>query len=325
MSDLSLLMDMGFPESEAEKALSITENKGVEAAMEWLLAHRESAGATGQSLGGQSESGEHNGAATGTDTVEKIENLSESMLIEAAKCIKCDECNKQFHTDSEIEFHAVKTGHQSFSESTEEIKPLSEEEKKEQMKKLESIIKQRRVEKVEQEKKEALEKEKSRRKTGQELTHARQKLQEEEIKQMAELKKREKLEAKQARQRVLDDIERDKQSRREKFAQSGAAAAAPVPVTPPPPVQTSLITQTFDECRLQIRLTNGECLTHKFSPNEQLSAVRLYIEMNRTDGPGNFSLMTNFPKKVFSEPDMHSTLNSLGLVPSAVLIVSKQH
>lgn len=44
-------------------------------------------------------------------------------------------CNKKFRTDSEIEFHAVKTGHQTFSESTEEIKPLSEEEKMEQMRK----------------------------------------------------------------------------------------------------------------------------------------------------------------------------------------------
>lgn len=62
----------------------------------------------------------------------------------------------------------------------------------------------------------------------------------------------------------------------------------------------------------QIRLTNGQCLTQTFSPNEELAAVRLYVEMNRSDGSGAFSLMTNFPKKVFSESDMQSTLSSLG-------------
>ncbi|GBO12613.1 hypothetical protein AVEN_10283-1, partial [Araneus ventricosus] len=82
---------------------------------------------------------------------------------------------------------------------------------------LETIIKQRRAERKEQEKKEALEKEISRRKTGQEITQVRQKMQEQEMKQLAEAKRREKLEAKVARQRVLEQIERDKQARREKF------------------------------------------------------------------------------------------------------------
>ncbi|KFM62653.1 UBX domain-containing protein 1-A, partial [Stegodyphus mimosarum] len=170
-----------------------------------------------------------------------------------------------FRTDSEIEFHAVKTGHQSFSQSSEEIKPLSEEEKKEQIKKIENLIKQRRAEKAEQEKREALEKEKNRRKTGQELTHVRQKLQEEEIKNLAEMKRREKLEAKLARQKVLDEIERDKQARREKFGMGGSTT---VTTAAPAPVQTivtnSVPSQSYDECRLQIRLTNGQCLTQKF-------------------------------------------------------------
>ncbi|KAG8171799.1 hypothetical protein JTE90_028880, partial [Oedothorax gibbosus] len=42
MSDLNLLMDMGFPQEKAERALSVTGNQGVEQAMEWLLAHGDS-------------------------------------------------------------------------------------------------------------------------------------------------------------------------------------------------------------------------------------------------------------------------------------------
>ena len=38
-------------------------------------------------------------------------------------------CGKLFQTNEEVEFHAVKSGHSNFSESTEEKKPLTEEEK----------------------------------------------------------------------------------------------------------------------------------------------------------------------------------------------------
>lgn len=34
--------------------------------------------------------------------------------------------------------------------------------------------------------------------------------------------------------------------------------------------------------------------------------------MNRTDGDGSFSLMTNFPKKVFTDDDYDAPLDVLG-------------
>ncbi|XP_042899566.1 UBX domain-containing protein 1-B isoform X2 [Parasteatoda tepidariorum] len=316
-TDLNLLMEMGFSAAKAEKALSATGNKGVEAAMEWLIIHAEEMETEESGAAAESEKAPE----TETDAAEETIELNEESVPQP-KSIKCDECNKKFRTDSEIEFHAVKTGHQKFSQSAEEIKPLSEEEKREQVKKLEVLIKQRRAEKAEKEKKEALEKEKTRRKTGQEITHVRQKIQEDEMKRLAELKRQEKLEAKIARQKVLEQIERDKQARREKFGMpnpntstpSAPSAPAPVPVAP---------SISYDECKLQIRLTNGQCLTQTFKPNEELAAVRLYVEMNRTDGDGPFTLMTNFPKKVFTSSDMNCPLSELGLVPSAVIIVSK--
>ena len=71
------------------------------------------------------------------------------------------------------------------------------------------------------------------------------------------------------------------------------------------------------------RLTNGSTLTHTFGTKEQLASVRLFIEMNRTDGNGNFKLQTNFPRKVFTEEEYEKPLDVLGLVPSAVVIVSR--
>jgi hypothetical protein len=53
-------------------------------------------------------------------------------------------------------------------------------------------------------------------------------------------------------------------------------------------------------------------LTQSFQAKEPLAAVRVYIEMNRTDGQGQFSLMTTFPRKVFSDEDMDKPLSELG-------------
>ncbi|GBL99351.1 UBX domain-containing protein 1-B [Araneus ventricosus] len=330
MSDLSMLMDMGFDKSQAERALQVTGNKGVEPAMEWLLAHSDVNEPVPQDTFTDGEKSE--GLQTQMEVTESANDdhseaakALDAELAAQAKSLKCDECNKKFRTDSEVEFHAVKTGHQSFSESSEEFKPLSEEEKKEQIKKLETIIKQRRAEREEQEKKEALEKEISRRKTGQEITQVRQKMQEQEMKQLAEAKRREKLEAKEARQRVLEQIERDKQARREKFNMPNPNPPATSPIEPPKAIVTPVTppTENYDQTRIQVRMMNGECLTHTFSPNEELAAVRLFVQMNHSDGSIPFSLMTNFPKKVFTEEDMNTPLSKLGLVPSAVIIVCK--
>lgn len=64
----------------------------------------------------------------------------------------------------------------------------------------------------------------------------------------------------------------------------------------------------------QIRLTNGQVLTQNFGSKEKLSAVRLFVELNRTDTPGPFNLMTNFPKKIFTEDDYEAPLNALGML-----------
>lgn len=60
------------------------------------------------------------------------------------------------------------------------------------------------------------------------------------------------------------------------------------------------------------RLLPGKALTQSFGAKEPLSAVRLYIEMNRTDGDCPFKLMTSFPKRIFGEEDYDKPLDSLG-------------
>lgn len=43
-----------------------------------------------------------------------------------------------------------------------------------------------------------------------------------------------------------------------------------------------------------------------------LAAVRVFIDLNRTDGDIPFSLMTSFPRKVFSNDDYEKPLDQLG-------------
>lgn len=47
--------------------------------------------------------------------------------------IRCRECGKVFRDMDLATYHAEKSGHDDFEESAEEIKPLTEEEKKEKL------------------------------------------------------------------------------------------------------------------------------------------------------------------------------------------------
>ncbi|KAK4301054.1 hypothetical protein Pmani_026789 [Petrolisthes manimaculis] len=377
---------MGFTENSAKKAISVTGGGGVEQAMEWLLAHSDDPGindppavepqATGQdttederggkegegsSKEGEGSSKEGEGSSKeGEGSSKEGEEGQEGE--DAAKSIKCDDCGKLFKTSEEVEFHAVKSGHSNFSESTEEKKALTEEEKLQKKRELESKIKQRRKEREMQEEQEAREREKKRIQMGQQIAERKRAMQELEMKKIAEERKKEKLEDKMARERVKEQIERDRQARKEMFggnkSEAGATTSAPPakPVPPPTAAPTtttqkkeysttrlqifyhSIITPTttttttttqkkeYSTTRLQIRLPSGTPMVQEFKAKEALSAVRLWISLNRQDGePADepVKLSMSFPRKLFSEEDMDKPLDALGLVPSAVLMVSK--
>lgn len=142
---------------------------------------------------------------------------------------------------------------------------------------------------------------------------AKKKHDELEMKKLVEQRKREKEEEKLARQRVKDQIEQDKLARKSKFSGQSIITS---PVQPQQEVVQSKLSSSasYSEVTLQIRLTNGSLLTQKFGAKEPLSAVRLYVEMNRKDGDGPFTLMTSHPKKVFGPDDYELPLESLGNV-----------
>ncbi|XP_055310578.1 UBX domain-containing protein 1 [Sitodiplosis mosellana] len=340
MSDLQMLVEMGFSAEKAQKALDVTGNK-MEIAMEWLLAHSDESEVAPECVSADSTNTAESAPVTGDAGASSSGTNEVAQEPQEVKSFKCEECNRLFKNQMEVEFHAAKSGHSNFSESTEEKKPLTEEEKKEQLARLEEKLRQKRLQREESEKREALEREKFRIKSGKDMSEAQRKIEEQEMKKLVEQRKREKQEDKMARERVKAQIEADKAARREQMALlSGNASPTTTATATPPGIVTiaepsstssssaaassssSGAPKTYVNTRIQIRLLNGSTLVETFDVKEQLSAVRLFIQIKQgIDEP--FGLMTNFPRKVYSDEDYEKPLETLGLVPSAVLIVTK--
>lgn len=154
-----------------EKALSVTGNKGIEPAMEWLLTHADDSSEPSSSVDNSGGNNDGNGDRTAADG----DAESGSDKPPEAKSLKCNDCNKLFTSQLEVEFHAAKTGHSNFSESTDEKKPLTEEEIKEQARLLEEKMKQKRKEREEKERRDELEREKRRIQSGKEIAAMKEK------------------------------------------------------------------------------------------------------------------------------------------------------
>ncbi|RZB39926.1 UBX, APG6, and/or AAA 32 domain containing protein [Asbolus verrucosus] len=290
---------MGFSKQKAELAVAKSGSSDIQVAMDWLLSHEDEL----ENFPNEDSQPTEDSQPNDQSNAESQSDTTEGQVV---KSIKCEDCGKLFKTQEEVEFHATKSGHENFSESTEEKKALTEEEKKEQLAKIEAKLKQRRLEREAREKQEALEKERNRIKSGKEMLEAKKKHDELEMRKLVEQRKREKEEERLARQRVKEQIEQDKLARKAKFL-------GQPPETP----------QTQPQPQQQVAQKSAASYSETFGAKEPLSAVRLYVEMNRKDGDGPFSLMTNYPKKVFGPEDYDVPLETLGLGPRAILIVSK--
>eukprot|EP00095_Tigriopus_kingsejongensis_P007940 snap_masked-scaffold169_size292178-processed-gene-1.21 protein:Tk07940 transcript:snap_masked-scaffold169_size292178-processed-gene-1.21-mRNA-1 annotation:"ubx domain-containing protein 1-b" len=263
---MQTLQDMGFSAAQATKALTLTGWKGVEPAMDWLLAHPDDDGA-----------------------------LDESALASA----------------------------QPAAEPPPPKRVLTDEEKAEQIRKVEELRVLKRAEREAREKTEALERERRRIEDGKAMGSIRDQLEQQEMSRIAEDRRREKLDTQRAKERVKAQIEADRRARQERQAEAQGRELAPVAVAAvgvAPPAEK----RNYEETRLQIRLPDGTALKQAFKVKEPLSAVRLFVQLERTDGlAGPVRLMTNFPKKVFEEADYESPLEALDLVPTAVLLVMR--
>lgn len=319
--NVTFFVEMGFSEENAQKALKM-HNDNVQEALEYLIAHQEEL--KQQDAEPKSDNPTLK-LSTKSDEKSESETNEGTITTETANSLKCDDCGQLLKDEDFATLHAHKTGHVNFSQSTEAIKPKTKEEIEEQKKRLKEKLVKLRAERAEQERKDQIESELNRRKAGRQIHEFRQKFQEDEMKRIAEEKRRQKLEDAAHKQKVKEQIAADraaqKAAREAEAAKAAGLAPAAAPAAPKPVVVNQQ--KNYDECRIQIRLTDGKTMVEKFKATEQLAAVRLWVESNRTDESGAFNLMTTFPRKVYNEDDMMRTLKDLGLVPASQLVVSK--
>lgn len=161
-------------------------NNNIQKTLDWLLVH-----------GNETESNENEPDA---NPVLKLSTNNENAKLEEAQnvdlnanSLKCDDCGILLKDEDFATFHAHKTGHVNFSQSTESLKPKTKEEIEEQKLRLSEKLKKLRQEREEKEKQEQLEREKLRRKEGRQLNEIKQKFHEDEMKRIADQKRKEKI------------------------------------------------------------------------------------------------------------------------------------
>jgi UBX domain-containing protein 1/4 len=242
---------------------------------------------------------------------------------EQARSLKCDDCGKLFRSEAQAQFHAEKTEHQNFSESTEEIKPLTEEEKKAKLEELRERLAAKRANQAIEDKETKRKNEEIRRKATKESQDIKEELQKKERLKEAQAKRREKQEDIDARKRVQEKIEADKRARkekaeREKALREGRAEPAVVTAASLPQASKSSASSSASEARLRLQTPNGS-ISKTFPAETTLFEVAHSVK--EETGMEVKSFMTNFPKKTFDQTDFGQTLKEAGMTPSAALIV----
>ncbi|KAJ1726755.1 hypothetical protein LPJ61_004983 [Coemansia biformis] len=332
MSDRSTLLEFGFPEARVDKALRATKSSGLQQALDWLDEH-----AGDSDIDEPAETAED--AAGGEGSEAGVAEITDDQ----AQSLVCNECGKQFKNEDLAQYHATKSGHTDFAQSTEAVKPLTEEEKAEKLEALQQRIREKRETREKEAKEEQRRNELLRRKAGQDTSAQQEKLKEQQMLKEIESRRRQKADDKLAAQKIKMQIEQDKRDRadrlaREKAMRDGggagadgagaaaeaAAAAAPAPSmleTGPPKVAAE-----GDHARLQIRpmLRSGPAqpITHIFGADQTLKDVRDFVKQELPH-VRHFKLSTAFPRKDFDSHHDSQTLRELGLVPNAALILTQ--
>ncbi|KAI0190023.1 UBA/TS-N domain-containing protein [Xylaria flabelliformis] len=301
-SVLDQLLEMGFDKERAE--LAVKKSDGLPDAMDWLEKNQDT---PLEDLLAEEESGH---------SVTKVEG-------EVALSLVCNECGKKFRSQREAEFHANKSGHADFAESTEEIAPLTEEEKQQRLAELREKVKAKRANQAVVDKEEQKRNEQIRQKATKESQDLKEELQRKEQIKEAAKKRQEKVDEMEAKKRIKAKIEADKEERRRKAEEAKAAREGrAIPITAPAPAAAAAPARpaaNHNETRLRLQTSGGNVM--KTLPvDTTLFEVAQMLEAE--NGLAVSKFVQNFPRKVFEgNLDFGKTLKEVGLVPSAALIV----
>ncbi|KAH9810119.1 Domain present in ubiquitin-regulatory proteins [Teratosphaeria destructans] len=302
--DLEQLVDMGFDKTKAEIALKKSGN--LTGAIDWLDKNadksveelqEEQAAAAGDAAGGTAQS------------------------------YVCNDCGKKLRNMAAAQFHAEKSGHDDFSESTEEIAPLTEEEKKQKLEELRVKLAEKRAKQSQEDKVNEKRNEQIKKKHTKENEDAKEELQRKEQIKEAQKKRQEKLDDAAAKKRIKEKIEADKLARKRKAEEERAMRENPSAFNPGAPtaaggsaLAAAQPTKTANHAEARLRLqTPGGNIMKTFPAETTLFEVAHTVSQEGGLQVTSFNL--TFPKKTFSSEDFGMTLKEAGLTPSAALIV----
>ncbi|KAL8953536.1 MAG: hypothetical protein Q9222_000594 [Ikaeria aurantiellina] len=313
-SDLETLLEMGFEKPKAE--LAVKRSGGLQGALEWLEAN-------------QDQSYEDMIAKSGKPEEADDDPDAEPAALkpgEQPRSLVCNDCGKKFRSQAQAEFHASKTQHVDFAESTEEIAPLTEEEKKARLEELRLKLAQKRAGTSEQDKIDKKRNEEIRRKSTKETQDIKEDLKKKEQLKEAAAKRKEKQDEIDAKARIKAKIAADKEERRlrmekERAEREGRSAPTVAQTSSLPtasgPVE-SKPASAYTESRLRLQTSAGS-VQKSFPVTATLFEVAAAVTQDT--GTEVQSFTQNFPKKTFDAVDFGASLKELGLVPSASLIV----
>ncbi|WFC98152.1 hypothetical protein MYAM1_000876 [Malassezia yamatoensis] len=307
MGDRATLLEMGFDHERVEYALAVTNSTGLQAALDHLEAHQdEPLPANWKEEVAQK--------AQASSTTAAQENLSDTP----------QESAKVFRDMDLAMYHADKSGHDDFEESSEEIKPLTEEEKAN----LRARMQEKRAKQASKDAEERRANELIRRKAGQDAVQAREELEKKERIKDAERKRREKQEDIAAKARVKAQIEEDKKRRAEKAAKEkalreGEPLPGAVPTDGPPTKSSAIQASTANESRLRVRAPGGAWTGTLPSTATLLDVQNAVLKDGKGGDATRLQFSTTFPRHIFTADEQAKSLRELGLVPSAALESAK--
>ncbi|KAG6037291.1 hypothetical protein E4U41_005233 [Claviceps citrina] len=315
-SDLAALTEMGFDKARAE--IAVTKSGGLQGALQWLEDNQDKS--LDEIQAEEASKSQHDDDEEDAETKAKIAELETGN----ARSLVCNECGKKFRNHDLATFHATKTDHTDFSESTEEIAPLTEEEKKAKLEELRERLKAKRAVQSLHDKDDAKRNEKIRQKATKESQDAKEELaRKEQIKEAAR-KRQEKQDDLEAKRRIKAKIEADKAERRRKAEEAKAAreVRAPDPgegASSAAPAAPARPKADHSHAKLRLQTPSGN-LIKTLAADTTLFEVAQQVQQEMGISVSSFS--TTFPRQVFEgDMDMSKTLKEAGLVPSAVLIV----
>ncbi|KAH6696986.1 DNA-binding protein [Plectosphaerella plurivora] len=308
-SDLAALLDMGFEKARAE--LAVKKSGGLQGALEWLETNQDKP---------LEELTADAAAEDEDDDLDAVKANIDALESGVAKSLVCNDCGKVFRNQDLASYHASKTDHTDFSESTEEVAPLTEQEKKEKLDMLREKLQQKRANQAIKDKEDNKLNEKIRQKATRETQDVKEELaRKEQIKEAAK-KRQEKLDDIEAKKRIKAKIEADKEDRRRKAEEAKAIrdgkAPAPGPVAAP---SVPKVTANHAEARLRLQTAGGNIMK-TFPADTTLFEVAQSLQSEHSIDVTRFE--TTFPKKSFQgDVDFSKTLKEAGMVPSCAVIV----